>query len=299
MKPPLPFPPFDGDELPRRQGAAPAAGDSAEGAEAALRRHRLISFRLLLPNLITTMAIVSGLTGMRLAIDGRIEKAVICLLLAAFLDGIDGRIARAMRGSSRFGEQLDSLADAINFGAAPAVIAYIYILRDMGQFGWLAALIYSVACCLRLARFNVMIDDKAGRPKWQQNYFIGVPSPAGACAVLLPVYLGSLGLPLGEPAALIFSIYTICIALLMVCNLPVWNGKSIRAGLRRDIVVPALFFAVIYLVLLFSYMWATLAVSIVLYLLFLPLSAYGYYRRGKKEAAALSSRPGNKELAPK
>lgn len=283
MKPPLPFPPFDGDKPIKEKNAALAAKPAGMAAEAENKRHRLISFRIFLPNLITAMAIISGLSGVRMAIDLRFESAVICLLLAAFLDGIDGRIARALRGTSRFGEQLDSLADAINFGAAPALVVYIYILNHMGRFGWLAALIYSTACCLRLARFNVMIDDKNKMPKWRQNYFVGVPSPGGACLLLLPVYLGFLGMPQTKSAALIFCFYTIAVALLMVCNLPVWNGKAIRAGLRRDIVIPVLLFAVIYLVLLVSYMWETLAVSTLLYLLFLPLSAYLYYRSSKKE----------------
>lgn len=287
MKPSFPFPPFDGDKSPEEEQDF-AAGGSCDAllpnGQLPSRRHKFIPFRFLLPNIITTMAIISGLTAIRMAIDGGFEKAVIFLLLAAFLDGIDGRIARAVRGTSRFGEQLDSLADAINFGAAPALVAYVYILHDMGRLGWLAALIYSVACCLRLARFNVMIGDKIKRPKWQQNYFVGVPSPGGACLLMLPVYLGFLGMPQTAQTAFVFSLYTICIALLMVCNLPVWNGKSIRAGVRRDIVIPALFFVVIYLVLLFSYMWETLAVSILVYLLFLPLSAYSYYRRGRRES---------------
>jgi len=281
MKPPLPFPPFDADEPPaKKQQADYAAGGADADRE---KRHKFISFRFLLPNFLTTMAIVSGLSAVRMAIDHRFEAAVAFLLLAAFLDGIDGRIARAVRGTSRFGEQLDSLADAINFGAAPALIAYIYILHDMGRLGWLAALVYSIACCLRLARFNVMIDDKAARPKWQKDYFVGVPAPGGAVLLMLPVYLGFLDMPLNRATALIFSLYAICVAVLMVCNLPVWNGKSLQAGLRRDIVVPALLIAVIYLVLLFSYMWATLAVSSLLYLLFLPLSGYGYYRRSRAE----------------
>lgn len=289
MKPPLPFPPFDGDKRPKNRKAFDADsvyGQAASaGGEAQEKQRKFISFRFLLPNIITVAAIICGLSGVRMALENRYETAVVCLLIAAFLDGIDGRIARAIRGTSRFGEQLDSLADAINFGAAPALVVYSYILHDMGRFGWLAALIYSTACCLRLARFNVMIGDKNTRPPWRQNYFVGLPSPAGGCLLLLPVYLGFLGMPLTHGTALIFSFYSICIALLMVCNLPVWSGKAVQAGVRRDIVIPALFFVVIYLVLLVSYMWETLAVSGFIYLALLPFSAYSYYRRSKKEAA--------------
>ncbi|KAA6206643.1 MAG: phosphatidylcholine/phosphatidylserine synthase [Candidatus Tokpelaia sp.] len=287
MKPSLPFPPFDGDKKAgrlRRFDADNVFGQTGQEGEAQEKQRKFISFRFLLPNIITVVAIISGLSGVRMAIENRFEPAVICLLLAAFLDGIDGRIARAIRGTSRFGEQLDSLADAINFGAVPALVVYIYILDAMGRFGWLAALIYSTACCLRLARFNVMIDNSNSTPKWQQNYFVGLPSPAGGCLLLLPVCLGFLGMPQTNVAALFFCFYTIFLALLMVCNLPVWNGKAIRGGLRRDIVIPALFFVVIYLILLVSYMWETLAVTCFIYLAFLPLSAYSYYRLSKKQA---------------
>lgn len=287
MKPSFPFPPFDGDKRPeenRYSGSRIGSDKADQEKQGQERRHKFISLRVLLPNLITTMAIVSGLSAVRMAFENRFETSVICLLIAAFLDGVDGRIARATRGTSRFGEQLDSLADAINFGAAPALVTYIYILHDMGRLGWLAALIYSIACCLRLARFNVMIGDKNKMLKWQQNYFVGLPSPSGCCLLLLPVYLGFLGLEKTNGASLFFCFYTIFIALLMVCNLPVWNGKSVRAEVRRDIVVPALFFVVIYMVLLVSYMWETLAVSSLVYLALLPLSAYSYYRRSKKEA---------------
>jgi len=284
MKTPLPFPPFEGDKPFSKTENFDSDQAFAKGGNEEAKRHKFIPFRFLLPNFITTMAIVSGLSSIRSALDGNFKLSVLLLLIAAFLDAIDGRIARATRGTSRFGEQLDSLADAINFGAAPALVIYVYILQDMGKLGWLAALIYSIACCLRLARFNVMIDDKHKRPKWQQNYFTGVPSPGGCILLLLPVYLGFLGMPVNKATQLFFCIYTIIIALLMVCNLPIWNGKSIRAGLRRDIVVPALLLAVIYLVLLISYMWYTLAVTAIGYLLFLPLSCFIYCRRARLDA---------------
>lgn len=271
MKTPSPFPPFD--------------ADNAHNSES-LKHRASIPLRFVIPNIITIMAIVSGLSSVRMALENRFELAVILLLVAALLDGADGRIARAINGSSRFGEQLDSLADAINFGVVPALLAYIYILERMGKLGWLAALIYSVACCLRLARFNVMLEDNNhDAPEWKKNYFVGVPSPGGGCILLLPVYLGFLDMPIDNTVAMVFCIYTIVIALLMVSNFPVWNAKSIRSGVRRDVVIPAQLFIVVYFVLLVSYMWQTLAVSTFVYLGFLPLSAYAYHRRARIEAA--------------
>lgn len=139
-----------------------------------------IPLRIVVPNVITVLAICAGLTGIRLAFENRFELAVSMVLLAAFLDGIDGRIARMIKGSSKFGAQMDSLADIVNFGVAPALVLYAFMLDQARSFGWIAALLYAIACCLRLARFNVMLEDP-NRPAWQSNYFIGVPAPQALC----------------------------------------------------------------------------------------------------------------------
>src|SRR5690606_20518215 len=156
-------------------------------------RLREIPLRLLVPNLITVLAICAGLTGVRLAFEHRYELAVAMVLAAAFLDGIDGRIARMMKATSKFGAQMDSLADIVNFGVAPALVLYVFILDQARSFGWIAALIYAIAAGLRLARFNVMAERET-KAKWQSEYFVGVPAPAGAMLVLLPVYLRFLGI---------------------------------------------------------------------------------------------------------
>ncbi|RCL03840.1 MAG: phosphatidylcholine synthase [Candidatus Tokpelaia sp. JSC161] len=256
---------------------------NAENAHdsANIKLRQFIHLRFVMPNIITIMAIVAGLSSIRMAFESRFDVAVILLLLAALLDGIDGRIARAIHGSSHFGEQLDSLADAINFGAVPALLTYLYILKRMGNLGWLAALIYSIACCLRLARFNVMLKNKNTLQKWKKNYFIGVPSPGGGCILLLPIYLGFLGMQINNTTSTIFCLYTIIIAILMISNLPVWNGKSIRLVMRRDAVIPMQLFVVIYCVLLVEYIWLTLAISTFAYLIFLPINSYFYYRSSR------------------
>src|SRR6266849_928317 len=160
------------------------------------RRFRQIPFRTLLPNLITLLALCAGLTGIRLAIEGKVEWALYAVVFAAALDGIDGRIARMLKGTSRFGAELDSLADFVNFGVAPALILYMWGLNEFKSFGWIAALVFALCAALRLARFNVTTEDPS-RPAWAGNFFQGIPAPAGAIIVLLPLYVQFLGLPHG------------------------------------------------------------------------------------------------------
>ncbi len=247
------------------------------------RRRSPISMRYVIPNVITILAICAGVSGIRLAFEHQYENAILMVLLAAILDGVDGRIARLMNGSSPFGAQMDSLADVVNFGVAPALVVYSYLLNQTDHVGWVAALVYCVACCLRLARFNVMIDNH-DIPRWQKEYFVGVPAPAGALLVLLPVYLGTLGLKPNAGWALVFSLYTVVVAFLLISRLPVWNGKTIGQKLRRDIVVPGMLFLVIYVGFLATYTWQTLLVTAIGYLIFLPFSLMAYKKRAILEA---------------
>ncbi|CBI76219.1 Phosphatidylserine synthase [Bartonella clarridgeiae 73] len=246
------------------------------------RRRSPIPMRYVIPNIITILAICAGMNGIRLAFENRYESAILVVLLAAILDGADGRVARLMDGTSSFGAQMDSLADVINFGVTPALVVYSFILTQAHQVGWVAALVYCVACCLRLARFNVMLDD-ADIPEWQKNYFIGVPAPAGALMLLLPVYLGGIGLVPDWGWALFFSFYTVIIAFLLVSRLPVWSGKTIGHNLRRDIVVPCMLAIVIYVGFLATYMWYTLLITAIGYMAFLPYSAWIYSKRAVLE----------------
>ena len=164
------FPPFDPAPPPRR------------------RRFKAIPVRTLLPNLITLLALCAGLTAIRLAVEGQLDLALGAIVFAALLDGIDGRLARMLKGTSRFGAELDSLADFVNFGVAPALILYFWGLHELKSAGWIAALVFAICAALRLARFNVMIDDP-NKPAWAGNFFTGIPAPAGAITVLLPIYL--------------------------------------------------------------------------------------------------------------
>ncbi|MBZ3691097.1 CDP-diacylglycerol--serine O-phosphatidyltransferase [Phyllobacterium sp. R2-JL] len=244
-----------------------------------------IPMRYLVPNVITVLAICAGLTGIRLAFENRFELAVSMVLLAAFLDGIDGRIARMMKGSTKFGAQMDSLADIVNFGVAPALVLYAYMLDQARSFGWIAALLYCIACCLRLARFNVMLD-VIGKPAWQGNFFTGVPAPAGAMLVMLPVYLGFLGLAPTRPLAFAGAAYTVCVAILMISRLPVFSGKAAGTKLRSDWVMPSFLFIVVYVAFLMSYTWQTLTLTTVGFFLSLPFSARAWKRHEAADAAA-------------
>ena len=241
-------------------------------------RLREIPLRLILPNLVTVLSICAGLSGIRLAFEDRFEIAVAMVLLAACLDALDGRLARMLKASSPFGAQMDSLADIMNFGVAPALVLYAFGLNAAGAFGWTAALVFAIACCLRLARFNVMLDDP-DRPAWQNDYFVGVPAPAGALLVMMPVYLGLIGVPVNQTFGFVSAAFTIFVALLLVSQLPVYSGKSSGMRVRRDLVLPLILAIVGYVALLFSYTWTTLALTAAAYFLMLPFSVRAYARR--------------------
>jgi len=243
-------------------------------------RIREIPLRLMFPNLVTVLAICAGLSGIRFGFEGRFETAVVMVLIAAFLDGIDGRLARLLKATSKFGAQMDSLADIVNFGVAPALVLYAYLLDRAGSPGWIATLLFAIACGMRLARFNVL-DEQKDRPTWQVDYFVGIPAPAGAVLVMLPLYLSFLGLEPGRNVAYVGAAFTVLIAFLLVSRLPVYSGKSAR--IPGDRVLPVILAVVLYFLLLASYPWHTLTASVVAYLVFLPFSVLAYSKRAKKE----------------
>jgi len=249
-------------------------------------RIREIPLRMVLPNLVTVLAICAGLSGIRFAFESRFEIAVAMVLFAAFLDGIDGRLARLMKATSKFGAQMDSLADIVNFGVAPALVLYAFLLDRAGSLGWIAALLFAIACGMRLARFNVL-DEDLDRPAWQSEYFVGVPAPAGAVLVMLPVYLSFVGVY--EPdriAAFVSTGFTVLVAFLLVSRLPVHSGKKLRV--RRDWVLPLILAVAMVVLLFFNYPWQTLSAGVVAYLIFLPLSARAYVKRAVIEEAKLA-----------
>src|SRR5450755_3618876 len=268
------FPPFDPAPPPRR------------------RRFKAIPVRTLLPNLITLLALCAGLTSIRMAIESRLDLALAAIAFAALLDGIDGRIARMLKGTSRFGAELDSLADFVNFGVAPALILYFWGLHELKSVGWIAALVFAICAGLRLARFNVMIDDP-NKPAWAGNFFTGIPAPAGAITVLLPIYLYFLGASNGLVTVWLTFFYTLVIALLMISRLPVFSGKRVGKRVSPDLVLPVFVVVVLFFALLISYPWEVLTVGTVAYLGCLPFGwlSYREYQRKDEAAAAAAAAP--------
>ena len=200
------------------------------------------------------------------------ELAVGAIVFAAALDGIDGRVARMIKGQSKFGAELDSLADFVNFGVAPGLILYFWQLHDLRNAGWIAAMVFAISGGLRLARFNATMDDP-NKPPFAAHFFTGVPAPAGAITVLLPVYIAFLGLP--HFPAMLTAGYTLLIAFLMVSRLPVFSGKT-RLRVPPELVLPVFVSVIFFIALLVSYPWHILSVGSVLYLLSLPLGWKSY-----------------------
>ena len=239
------------------------------------RRFQPIPFRLLAPNLITLLGLALGLTGMRLALEGKLELGVVCVLIAAALDGVDGRLARFMNGTSRFGAQLDSLADFVNFGVVPAVILYHFVLKDLKNFGWIICIIFAIAMCLRLARFNVMIDDP-NRPEWQKNFFTGMPAPAGAVTVMLPFYLYFLGVPVVDYGAPFVALYTLALAFLTISTVPMYAGKTLGSRVPRAMVAPILLAVIVVVALLVAYPFEVLSLIVIAYFALVPIGVSRY-----------------------
>src|SRR5438128_3555124 len=261
----MPFSPFDPSRL---EGRRP--------------RFRLIPVRTLLPNLITLLALCAGLTAIRLAVEDKLEWAVAAIVFAALLDGIDGRVARMLKGTSRFGAELDSLADFVNFGVAPALMLYFWGLHQLGHAGWIAAMVFAICAGLRLARFNVMIDDP-NKPAWAGNFFLGVPAPAGAITVLLPIYVYFLGLPRLAFVAPVTFLYTLGIAFLMVSRLPVFSGKRVGKRVAPEQVLPVFGEVLLFFALLVSDPSWVLNLGTVVYLASLPFGFMSYRNYQRRE----------------
>ena len=257
------------------------------------RRFKPVPFRMIAPNLITLLSVCLGLTSIRLSYEGRLEFAVIAIVGAAVLDGVDGRVARLLKGTSRFGAELDSLADFLNFGVAPALVMYEFILRETRSIGWVVAMIFAIAMALRLARFNVMVDDP-DRPDWAKDFFMGVPAPAGAGTVLLPIYLHLLGVPVPPSLAPLADAYVLAIALLMISKVPTYSGKTMGKRIPRDWVLPIFVLTVALFGLVISFPFESLAIAVVVYLATIP-AGLAHHRRLERAwiAARVPSRTGS------
>jgi CDP-diacylglycerol--serine O-phosphatidyltransferase len=245
------------------------------------RRGRLVPFTAVLPNVVTLLGLCSGLTAIRMAVEHRFDLAVAAIVFAVILDGLDGRLARYFRATSKFGEQLDSLADFVDFGVAPAILLYTWRLDELSSFGWICALVLAICTGLRLARFNSDLASDEPRPDWYRDFFVGVPAPAGAIAVLLPIFLERTGIIELRIAALIVAAYSLIIAILMVSRVPTLSGKRIGRRMPREAVLPVLVVAVLLVAFLASYPFSFLAVATIAYLAHIP---FAWRARSRAEA---------------
>ena len=239
------------------------------------RRERRVPLVALIPNVITLMGLAAGLTSIRMGMDGRIELAIGLIVLAAFLDGLDGRVARLLNASSKFGAELDSLADFVNFGVAPALFLFTWGLTEFKSLGWIAALAFAISAALRLARFNVSNQDKT-HPKWKQRYFEGIPAPAGAMLVMLPLYLDLGSVELFKNLPQVTAVFMVIMAGLMVSHLPTFSGKLLGHRIQLSYAMPITVVGVLIAAILFTYPWVTLSVICFGYLALLPLGFFAY-----------------------
>ena len=233
--------------------------------------------RMLLPNMLTLFGVCIGLTSIRFALDGKFEFAIIAIIFAALIDGLDGRIARLIKGTSKVGKELDSLTDMISFGVAPAFIMYFWKLNTLGRFGWLLCLIFVICVALRLARFNINSNQE---PSWRDNFFEGVPSPAGGILVLSPLIYSLSGLNLFQiNYDIIVPVFFITTSFLLISKFPTYSFKKIV--IQRKATIFLLFGIVLFFGLLLIYTFNVIAISTFIYLSLLPIS-FIHFQRLKK-----------------
>jgi len=234
--------------------------------------------RVILPNILTLIGVCIGLSSIKFALDAKYEIAVIAIVFAAMIDGLDGRIARLIKGTSKVGKELDSLTDVISFGVAPAFIMYFWSLKNLGKFGWLLCLIYVVCVALRLARFNVNSNEN---PSWRDNFFEGIPSPAGGILVLMPLIYSLSGLEfIRIGSETLVPIFFVTISILLISKFPTYSLKKIVVP--RSMTIFLLFSIVLYFGFLLIYTFKSMFISGILYLIFIPISILHYFKINKK-----------------
>lgn len=254
-------------------------GNSANDQEKERAQPRTMSFNKLFPNMLTVLALCSGLTSIRFAINEDWERSVIALVIACFLDGIDGLAARLLRGTTKFGAELDSLSDAISFGMVPSILLYLWAMQGAGTLGWALCLLYAVCCVLRLARFNTMVGDP-GLPSWAHNYFTGVPSPAAAGLAILPMIL-SFYFDAGVfSSPWVVGIFLGTVSFLMVSKVPTFSIKKLRVP--RQFALPMMILIALFAGFMVTETWITLGLMGLVYLGSIPFSIVTFTRLSKR-----------------
>ena len=236
--------------------------------------------RMILPNMLTLIGVCIGLTSIRFSFNGQFDLAIIAIIFAALIDGLDGRIARLIKGTSKVGKELDSLTDMISFGVAPAFIMYFWTLSSLGRLGWLICLIYVICVALRLARFNINSDQE---PSWRDNFFEGVPSPAGGILVLTPLVISMTNFDLVKiDNNIIAPIFFIVTSLLLISKFPTYSFKKIV--IQRQTTIFLLFGIVLFFGFILIYPFVAISISAILYLLMFPISYFHYNKLKKQDA---------------
>ncbi len=250
------------------------------------RREQLRGLHInrMIPNILTLLALCAGMTAIKFSLDAKWEPALLAVVVAAVLDGLDGRVARILKGASKFGAELDSLSDFICFGVAPAVMLYLWAMRDAGRFGWVLVLLYAIACALRLARFNTALDEP-DLPGWTRNFFSGVPSPAGAGLVLFPMILS---LQIGDELVRrpeVVGVFLVVVGGLMVSRAPTYSFKKVRVP--HHWILPTMLIIAAFAASAVTAPWATLSGILALYLISMPFSFRAHRRlsRGAPDAS--------------
>ena len=236
--------------------------------------------RVILPNILTLIGVCIGLTSIKFAFDGKFELSILAVIVAGIIDGLDGRIARLIKGTSKVGKELDSLTDVISFGVAPAFIMYFWSMSEIGRLGWLISIIYVVCVALRLARFNV---NSEAEPSWRDNFFEGIPSPAGGILVLMPLIYSFSEIQFFMPNyQVIVPILFIIVSILLISKIPTYSLKKIVVP--RSATIFLLFVIVLYFGLLLIYTFNTLIISGILYFIMIPISSahFLFIKKNKK-----------------
>ncbi len=259
------------------------------------RRIQHLSLNRMIPNILTLLALASGLTSIRFAFQERWEYSVLAIVVAAVFDALDGRIARLLKGTSKFGAELDSLSDFVCFGVAPGMVLYLWSMNDAGRAGWLIVMLFAMCCGLRLARFNVTVEDE-NQPLWVSNFFAGVPAPAGAGLVLLPMILA---FQFGDEmlrAPWFVSLFLLGVAGLFVSTIPTFSFKKLVVPRRR--LLAAMLGAVMVIAFIASYPWLSLTIFLIGYIFLIPFSVKAYKRYDSGEDIDEDIEEGSEDLEP-
>ena len=253
-----------------------------------MRQFGTLSFNRMMPNVLTLLAMCAGLTSIRYALNDQWERAVVALIIAAFLDSIDGHVARMLRSTSKFGEELDSLADAVSFGVAPAMLVYLWAMHNAGSVGWALCLLHAVCCVLRLARFNAMLGQPS-LPPWAHSYFTGVPAPGGAGLAIIPMMASfEFGTDFFAHPVVVGA-FLLTSSFLMVSSVPTFAAKNFR--LKPQWVVPFMLFIGVLAAFMVTEPWLTWTAIGVLYLASVPVAAAAYRRSAAHAAADIPPPP--------